>query len=250
MNKYAFLIPVYRHGSSLDGVISSLEEFGLPVIVIDDGNTGNDKELIQAAQKKHSCVVLVEHKKNSGKGRAVNDGIRKAHELGITHVLQIDSDGQHDVSQVPFFLEQSRRFPEAIICGYPEYDASVPASRLNGRKIANFWIHVVTLSFEIKDALIGFRVYPVEPYYSLLKHHAIIDSHMGFDTDILVHLFWKKVKVISCPVRISYPKDGISNFRIVRDNIHISLTYARLCIGMIFRLPVLIFRAIQRKKNV
>lgn len=249
MNRYAFLIPVYRHGLALDGVLSSLEKYNLPFIVVDDGNCGSDREHIRAAQKKYRSVILVEHKKNRGKGKSVNDGILKAHELGITHVLQIDSDGQHDASQVPFFLEQSRMFPKAVICGYPEYDASVPASRLNGRKIANFWIHVVTFSFEIKDALIGFRVYPVEPYYSLLKHHAVIDSHMGFDIDILVHLHWKNIKVISCPVNVSYPKDGISNFRLVRDNLHISLTYARLCAGMIFRLPVLIFRAAQRKKN-
>ena len=94
-------------------------------------------------------------------------------------------------------------------------------------------------------------MYPVAPYYRLLKDHAVIDSHMGFDLDILVHMIWKNIPVVQSPVKVSYPKDGVSNFRLVRDNVHISLAYTRLCIGMMFRSPVLIFRAIKRglKKN-
>lgn len=249
MGVYAFLIPVYRHGLTLDYVISSLVEYNLPIIVVDDGNVGADRDFISAAGKKYKSVIIVRSDRNRGKGSAVNAGIVKAHELGFTHVFQIDSDGQHDPSGIGFFLEQSKRFPDAVICGYPDYDDSVPKARLNGRKIANLWIHIVTLSPEIKDALIGFRVYPVGPYYKILKRHSIIDSRMGFDIDILVHLSWENVRIVSHPVKISYPIDGISNFRVVRDNIRISLTYTRLCIGMIFRFPILLFRALKRKNN-
>ena len=69
---------------------------------------------------------------------------------------------------------------------------------------------------------------------------------MGYDVDILVHLLWKNVPLVNEGVHVSYPVDGVSNFRMVRDNIHISLTFARLCIGMILRSPVLIFRAVKR----
>ena len=251
MNRFAFIVPVYRHGATLDHVISSLIEFNCPIIVVDDGNEEEDKKYIRQAVEKYSCVVPVWRKKNGGKGKAVNDGVRKAWELGVTHVLQIDSDGQHDVGRVEHFLELSEKNPEAIVCSYPEYDESAPAARLKARKFANLWFHIVTLSNEIKDCLIGFRVYPLVPYIKLLKWHAIIDSHMGFDTEILVRLIWKGVPVVQNPVKVSYPKDGISNFRVFRDNVHISLAYTRLCFGMIFRLPVLIFRAIKRgvKKN-
>lgn len=250
MNRYAFIVPVYRHGSTLEYVVSSLQKYGFPVIVVDDGNDEADKKFIREVQKKYSNVVLVEHKKNKGKGKAVNDGVIRAAQLGMTHVFQLDSDGQHDLGAVDEFINLSEKNPSAIICGYPQYDDTVPRHRLNGRKIANFWIHVVTVSGKIKDAMIGFRIYPVAPYAGLLKRHAIIDSHMGYDIDILVHLSWKNIDVISSPVKISYPKDGVSNFRAVRDNIHISLTYARLCCGMIIRLPLLVLNALKgnRKK--
>lgn len=252
MNRFAFIVPVYRHGATLDKVVSSLVKFNCPVIVVDDGNAEEDKAFIRHAAEKYSCVVPVWRDKNGGKGKAVNDGVRKAHELGVTHVLQIDSDGQHDISRVGHFLELSEKNPRALICSYPEYDESAPAARLKARKVANTWLNIVTLSNEIKDCMIGFRVYPLEPYWKLLKSHAILDSHMGFDIDILVHFIWKGIPVVQSPVKISYPKDGVSNFRVVRDNVHIFLAYTRLCIGMMFRSPVLIFRAIKRglRKNV
>ncbi len=249
MNRYAFVIPVYRHGSTLDEVIASLAKYGYPVIVVDDGNMGVDVELIHSAAEKYSFVSLITLKKNSGKGKAVSSGMLKAQKLGATHAFQVDSDGQHDLSQIPFFIEEAEKNPNAVIAGFPEYDSSVPRHRLIGRKIANFWIRIVTMSNEIKDALIGFRIYPVEEYCRVLKKHAIIDSRMGFDIDIIVHLSWRGLRVISCPVKIFYPKDGISNFRNVRDNVRISLVYARLFIGMIFRFFVLLSRLLKRRCN-
>ena len=95
--------------------------------------------------------------------------------------------------------------------------------------------------------MIGFRVYPVAPYYKLISGPVILDGRMGYDIDILVHLSWKGVKIVSESVKVNYPIDGVSNFRMVRDNVRISFTYARLVIGMIVRLPILIFRKIGKK---
>lgn len=244
---YGFVVPVYNHGSTLEFVVKQLSEYGFPIIVVDDGNDEINKKFISEVEQKYSKVVVVTRKKNGGKGKAMNDGVRKAYEMGLSHILQIDSDGQHDAGRIGHFLEVSKSNPEAVICGYPEYDENAPAKRVNGRKVANAWIHLVTLSNEIKDSMIGFRVYPVEPYYKLISGFAFIDGRMGYDIDILVRFSWKGIKIISESVKISYPIDGVSNFRMVRDNIRISLTYAKLVIGMIVRLPILIFRKIGKK---
>lgn len=237
---YGFVIPVYNHGAALKQVIDNLSSFNLPIIVVDDGNDEKNKQLIFKAIENNPLVTLVVRPKNGGKGLAMKDGVRKANQMGLTHILQIDSDGQHDTNRVSYFLEKSKQNPQAIICGYPEYDESAPKKRVNGRKFANGWIHFVTLSKDITDAMIGFRVYPVEPYIKLLDKKTILDDRMGFDIDILVQLYWAGVPVISESVKVFYPTDGVSNFRYFRDTIRISGTYTRLCIGMIFRLPKLI----------
>ena len=244
--KYGFVVPVYNHGSALESVVKNIEGYNFPIIVVDDGNDEVNKKAIAEVVKNSPLCVLVTREKNGGKGKALADGVRKADELGLTHVLQIDSDGQHDAERVAHFVEVSMKNPDAIICAYPEYDESAPKHRVKGRAIANGWIHFVTLSNEIKDAMIGFRIYPVAPYIKLLNSPEVVDSRMGYDIEVLVRLFWRNVPVISESVKVTYPVDGVSNFRVVRDNIRISLTYTRLCLGMIVRLPVLIYRKIRK----
>jgi hypothetical protein len=73
-----------------------------------------------------------------------------------------------------------------------------------------------------------------------------MDLRMGFDIEILVRLVWKKIPLIYYPVKVTYPADGISHFRPVRDNIRISWSYTRLCCGMILRLPILLARNLKK----
>lgn len=244
-----FVVPVYNHGAALEAVIKNLVVYNYPIIVVDDGNDEKNKAFINDVAQKYPLVTLVTRPKNGGKGEAMKDGVRKADEMGITHILQIDSDGQHDAGRVSYFWEQAQKHPEAIICGYPEYDESAPKKRVQGRKVSNAWIHFVTLSKDIKDALIGFRVYPVAPYMKVLNSGAYIDSRMGYDTDILVRMYWIGVPVISESVKVTYPTDGVSNFRHVRDSLRIAGTFTRLCLGMFVRFPVLIARKIKKGKK-
>ena len=244
--KLGFVIPVYNHGSTVGSVIRSLAVYGRPIIVVDDGNDEANKTQIRAAVDSCPLAVLVEREKNGGKGKAMTSGVLKAHELGLTHVFQIDSDAQHDASRAPFFIEAAEENPSCVICGTPVFDESVPLSRKKGREISNRWARFVSMSDEIVDAMCGFRIYPVVPYCRLLRR-AWVDARMGYDADILVHFVWSGVHIKSYPVHVTYPADGISNFRMVRDNIRISLSFTKLFLGMIVRLPLRAFRAIARR---
>ena len=245
--KYGFVIPVYRHGSTLAAVVKKLTAFNFPIIVVDDGNDEENRSCIEAVEKANPLVTVVTHSKNGGKGQAMISGIKKACEMGLTHILQLDSDGQHDSNRAERFFELSRKNPDAIICGYPEYDENAPKSRVNGRKFANGWIHIVTLSGAIKDAMIGFRIYPIEPFLQMLKHTLYIDKRMGFDIEVLVKMFWRGVKIISEPVKVFYPADGISNYNYFTDSLRLTSVYSRLCIGLIFRMPILLCRKIRQR---
>ena len=256
--KQGFIIPVYRHGNTagplaqklaasrffLEGGCPSGES--LPVIMVDDGNDAETKKCLEEWRAKTQGIVLVRLEKNLGKGGAVIKGIEKAAELGLTHVLQIDADGQHDTGQASFFLNESVKHPDKVICGLQEYDASVPGGRLSGRKISNFWAAITSLSLELKDVLCGFRVYPVEEVLRITGN-SFLDSRMGFDPEILIRLYWNKVYPVYYPVKVIYPENGISNFHNFRDNARISGMFMRLFFGMLLRLPMLVFITIKRR---
>jgi glycosyltransferase involved in cell wall biosynthesis len=243
--KQGIIIPVYNHGKAVGAVVEKLSPLRFPIIMVDDGSDSETKSCLEKIYSSYPLTVPVTLQKNSGKGRAVFEGLKKAEELGLTHVLQIDADGQHDAGQARFFLEESAAHPEAVICSYPEYDDSVPAIRRKGRVVANTWAKIVTLSADIKESMLGFRVYPVEPTLNLCRH-LCIDYRMGFDIEILVRLHWKNIPFIFHPVRVTYPADGISHFRPVRDNMRISWVYTRLCCGMLLRLPILLMRKLRK----
>lgn len=234
------VIPIYRHISTLPGVLAQLAPYDLPCILVNDGDT-DASEALRALARKHPCVIVEEHFPNRGKGVAVVRGLRRAQREGYSHALQVDADGQHDLGDVPKLLDAARRWPRALVTGVPVYDHSVPKSRLLGRYATHVWVWVETLSFVIRDSMCGFRVYPVAASLALADR-VPPGARMDFDTDIMVRLYWRGVPVVSLPTAVRYPPGGISNFRLWRDNLRISWMHTRLVCGMLPRLPLLLWR--------
>jgi len=65
---------------------------------------------------------------------------------------------------------------------------------------------------------------------------------MNFDIDIVVRLYWQGVDTINIQTAVQYPYDGVSHFKMWRDNVMISTTHAQLFFGMLPRLPQLLKR--------
>ena len=90
-------------------------------------------------------------------------GFSAAWQRGYSHALQIDADGQHALGDISTFIEEARRHPQALICGRPVFDRSMPAVRPYGRYLTHGLVWLNTLSFSIPDSMCGFRVYPLAP---------------------------------------------------------------------------------------
>lgn len=237
--KYGFLIPVYNHGKPCYAETESLLVYGLPIILVDDGSNEETKEWLRRAGELSPLVHVIANERNMGKGCAVINGIRYAHRIGLTHVLQLDADGQHDISAVPRFLKISEENPSSAVFGYPIYDETVPESRQKGRNVANFFCHFATMSDSVKDCMCGFRIYPVDKAYAVVRKGGF-DLRMGFDIEIAVRLYWSGVRIISEGVSVTYPEGGTSSFHMVRDNVRISLVFTKLIASMLFHIPTIV----------
>ncbi len=237
------VIPVYNHGVSAVRMVKAVRQLGLPCILVDDGSEAQCAAMLAIAATQPG-VRLLRLPANQGKGGAVMAGLRAALQQGRTHAVQIDADGQHDVRDIPAFLDLARTRPGAVICGNPVYDASVPRSRLIARYATHVWVWINTLSLDIRDSMCGFRVYPLAPVVSLIDS-VHIGQRMDFDTEVLVRLHWRGVAIVNRPTRVTYPLDGVSHFRLWRDNVLISRMHARLFFGMLLRLPHLLWRRVR-----
>lgn len=241
------VIPVYQHARFLAPLLDRIAQLDLPCVLVNDGGNAEESAILQQLATR-SGVFLQEQFPNQGKGAAVFAGFRYAREQGFSHAVQIDADGQHKVEDIPRLLAASRAEPGAMVTGVPEYDASVPKHRLYARYITHFWVWVETLSFTIRDSMCGFRVYPLADTLAVVEHTRI-GRRMDFDTEIMVRLYWRGVPVISIPTPVTYPEDGISNFRPLHDNLLISWMHTRLVCGMLLRLPVLLARKFSGKRK-
>ncbi|ASG68891.1 hypothetical protein fh0823_20190 [Francisella halioticida] len=236
------IVPVYKHGKQIYDTIKNISKFNLPIIIIDDGNDKTTKESIKKLDSKFSNIVkTVMLSTNKGKGSAVTIGAKIAFELNYTHILQIDADGQHNFTDIPLFIDKINKYPFDLVSGIPIYDDSIPKSRLHGRKITNFWVAIETWTLQIKEAMCGFRIYPLTPYMQVAKKRGF-SKGMGFDIDIIVRMYWAGINIQFIDTKIIYPKNGYSNFRMFKDNVKISWTHTKLVAGMLLRIPILLTR--------
>ncbi len=236
------IVPVYGHEGTLTRLVAALVPLNLTCWLVDDGNPAPVAEKMAHLAATHAdwlhCLRLP---RNQGKGAAVAAGWHAAAAAGFTHAVQIDADLQHDPAQVPRFVDAARAHPQAVINGVPQYDASVPAVRLHGRRITTVLVWLHTLSRQIADAMCGFRVYPLAAVVAL-DRRAPVGRRMEFDADVIVRLFWAGTAVVNLPTPVTYPADGVSNYRMVRDNLRMAALHLRLLGGMLLRLPVLLPR--------
>ncbi len=229
--KICAIIPSYNHTSAIASIIAEMRVNRLPVFVIDDGSIAPFSETLAALNDPAAGIVVKRLTANQGKGAAVMAGFEMAYAAGFTHAVQVDADGQHDLSILPHLIELATKQPLALISGQPVYDASAPLGRRIGRWITHVWVWIETLSFRIKDSMCGFRVYPLASTMELIKEERV-GQRMDFDTEIMVRLFRRGVDVVQVPVHVIYPPGNTSNFDIVRDNWRISLMHTRLVLSL------------------
>lgn len=235
------VIPCYDHGPALRAVVDALARFGLPGVVVDDGSGPETQAALVELGAHHAWLAVHRHAENRGKGGALATGYRLAAARGATHALQLDADGQHDVADVPRFLDAMQKQPDALVLGVPVFDASVPKSRLYGRQISRALVWFLTLSFDVRDPLCGFRGVPLEPTLRLLDR-VRLGERMDFDPELAVRLVWDGLEVVSVPTRVRYPEGGLSHFDVVADDARLAWLYTRLGAGLVLRAPRLLAR--------
>lgn len=238
------LIPSYNPGPKVIATVRAALAQWAPVWVVVDGSTdGSTAHLLNLASELTGLKVIV-LPENQGKGSAVLAGLIEAEKAGYTHVLTMDSDGQHPADLIPAFMAASQARPASMILGKPVFAADAPALRVNGRKVSNGWANLETLWMGIGDSLYGFRVYPIEPLRRVMQANRWM-RRFDFDPEAVVRLCWAGVRPVNIAAPVRYfraDEGGVSHFRYLRDNTLLTWMHTRLFLGFLIRLPLLIWR--------
>lgn len=242
------LIPSYNPGSRVVETVAGALEKWAPVWVVVDGSTDESPAKLQQMARATDDLKVLLRPRNQGKGAAVLHGIRIAEAEGFTHVLTMDSDGQHPAESIQAFMHLSMQHVNAMILGAPVFDSSAPSLRVKGRKISNWWANLETLWSGIDDSLFGFRVYPIAPLIAVMRRQLWM-RRFDFDVEAVVRLCWRGVVPMSvaAPVRYFTPaQGGVSHFKYWRDNVLLTWMHLRLFLGFLVRSPLLLARRLLR----
>ena len=247
-SSHLVMIPSYNPGSKVDATVREARAHWNPVWVVIDGSTDGSTERLRAMATTDPGLRIIELPQNRGKGAAVLEGLTAAAAAGFTHVLTMDSDGQHPAHCIPDFMQASARDPACMVLGKPVFDSAAPQLRVKGREISNWWANLETLWMGIGDSLFGFRVYPIAPLEQIMRSQRWM-RRFDFDPEAVVRLAWAGVRPINLPAPVRYfrtDEGGVSHFRYFRDNRLLTWMHTRLFIGFLLRLPRLVVRRLSR----
>ena len=221
MINFLIVIPVYNHAKTLREVVLRALSVHREVLVVDDGSTDGGFESIADLD-----IRVIRHSRNKGKGAAILSAAREARRLGMTHIITLDADGQHNPDDIVKFLPAIEKNPLSIVIGRRNFDTqTVPGLSRFGRSFSNFWLRVQT-GQKISDVQSGFRAYPV----SVLEKLKFYESRYAFEVEVLVRAAWAGIELQEVDVAVYYPpkEKRVSHFRVFRDNLEISLLNTRL----------------------
>ena len=101
--KLSIIIPVYNEESTIEKLISQIEEVNIEkeLIIVDDGSFDQTPEILKFLKKKHNFILLT-HAENQGKGAAIQTALK--HIRGELVIIQ-DADLETNPDNYPKLIE-------------------------------------------------------------------------------------------------------------------------------------------------
>ena len=228
--KIGIVIPVYNHSKTLREVVVRALEVNAEVMVVDDGSTDRGTNSLTGLS-----VHILHHPVNLGKGAAILTAAKTYRQMGMTHLVTVDADGQHNPDDIRRFVPVIQRNPYAIVVGKRNFqDVNIPGLTRFGRSFSNFWLRLQT-GHSLGDTQSGFRAYPMV----VLERLKLREKGFAFEVEVLVKAAWAGVKLKEVDVSVYYPpaSERVSHFRVFRDNLRLTLLNTKLTLRSIAPLP-------------
>lgn len=214
---YVAVIPAYNEVGTIHAVTAQTLQYIDRVVVVDDGSGDQTVECLREVP-----VTVLRHPRNLGKAAALWRGMQYAMAEGVTAVITLDGDGQHDPEDIPALITMHRCVPSAIIVGARLHARrAIPWLRYLANRVANFWISWAAGS-RIQDSQSGFRLYPIT-VLNAVGSRCDATSGFAFESELLIEAGRTGVPILTVPVSAIYGRHlRQSHFRQVRDVVRIT----------------------------
>lgn len=191
------VLPAYNEEKIIREVLREIQSAGYKkIIIVDDGS----KDQTYEKAKEVPGVIALRHKLNRGKGAATKTGIEAAKLLGAGIIVTMDSDGQHNPSDIARLIEPIKNNHCDVVLGTrlknPE---GMPWYKILANHVGN----AITWYFYglwVSDSQSGFRAY---------SRHAseLINTKTDryeYDSEVIREIYLYKLKYREVPIEVRY----------------------------------------------
>ena len=201
------LLPAYNEAKTIGQVVREASEFVNDILVIDDGSVDKTAQIAEEASGK-----VIKHSTNLGKGMALRTGFDYVSQKGYDLIATMDSDGQHQPSDLPRFIDYFKNNKPDIIIGARIHDRiKMPRHR----RFNNWLVSSVGSALcgqEVKDFQSGFRLIRTEVLRSVELHTERYET----ESELLIKAGRIGFKIQSIPINTIYNAE-VSNIKPLRE---------------------------------
>ena len=212
------VIPAYQARKTIGPLVTEIRAQGLPVIVVDDASDDGTAKAAEAAG-----AFVIRRGANGGKGAALRDAIPAALQTGCEWVLTLDADGQHLVSEIPLFLQETERDRADLLIGNR---MGRPRGMPLDRWITNLfmsWIISRIARQKVPDTQCGFRM----AHRRVLEKVRLVSNRFEVESEWVIRAAGAGFRIASVPVTSVYRRQ-ISFIRPLRDTLRFFRLLSRL----------------------
>lgn len=207
--KACIVVPALDAKATLARVVGDLRR-ELPdheILVVDDGSRDRTGDVAREL----GCALVV-HETNRGKGAALRSGFEAARARGYDVALTVDADGQHPAEEAKRVLFASGG-DDALVLGVRALARDgAPRKNIFSNGISNYFLSRFAAR-PLHDTQCGLRRYPIAATLALGTR----GTGYEYEAEVLLRAIWSGMPVVEVPIRVLYPADRVTHFRIGRD---------------------------------
>lgn len=193
--KTCVIIPTYNEAKTIGELIRQICSQELDVVVIDDGSGDNTYQIAR-----DSGATVLRNQTNEGKGASLIRAFNYALSKGFDAVITMDGDGQHEASDLPYFMRLAKYSNSGILIGNRMFKyKSMPYVRLATNKFMS-WIISKIIKQKIPDTQCGFRLIKKE----VLEKLDLKTRKYEIESEVLIKTSRLGFKIESIPIKTIY----------------------------------------------
>lgn len=200
------VVPIYNEAASLKDFLPDLirtcQMNSWQAILVNDGSTDGTDQLL-ALYHDHPGVTVIRHKLNRGYGRALKTGIKHA---TTTHLVTIDGDGQHDVSDIAPVFQYALENDADMVVGLRSHTKRADPARQVGKWLIRAFTRIL-MPLPIHDLNSGFKLYRTDLAH---KYLTLCPDSMAFSDLITLAFLNQRNLVLEHPISVHQRQIGKS----------------------------------------